>query len=452
MNMLIFRALVVVIGVSTLGCGNAPSHTTGQQELASVAALPNNNLDILFVMDSSASMVEEQILLAQNFPRFMQQLEALPGGLPNVHIGVVTPDLGTMGGLPAAGCSTFGDGGALLLQGFATTDAKPFLSNIADASNLAVRNTNYNGNLTTAFAQLARVGSNGCGFEQPLEAMKRALTATNITNVGFLRDDAKLAIVIVTDEDDCSVPGPDFFSSNPALGPLDSYRCFTQGVICDDDSLDPQRAGERSNCRPRPNAVYQTEVTAYTDFLIARKGDERNVMVAGVIAPTLSSVSVDHDDLNQEHPTRLAAACERTFDGMISRADPAIRLTSFLNSFPGRTQTASICDADYGTVLTTLGASAARLIDAACLEQAPRLDGNDQPLCDVVQLSARSATGSRTEQRLKACNGSSDETCYRFVEDATRCAAQPSQWRLEVQRTRTATTQDYVVARCSLAE
>lgn len=450
--MLDFRSLVAVIGATALACGNAPSHTTGQQELASVAGLPNHNLDILFVMDSSASMVEEQILLAQNFPRFMQQLEGLPGGLPNVHIGVVTPDLGTLGGADIGGCRAFGDGGKLLLQGFATSDGKPFLSNIADPSNAAVRNKNYDGELTTAFTQLARVGSNGCGLEQPLEAMRRALAVDNSANTGFLRDDANLAIVIVTDEDDCSATGPDFFGSNPALGPLDSYRCFTQGVICDDDTLDPQRAGERTNCRPRPNAMYQTEVASYVDFLIARKGDERKVMVAGVIAPTLSSVTVERNNINGGLTSMLAPSCERSFNGMISRADPAIRLTSFLHSFPGRTQTSSICDNDYSSVLNKIGASTARLIDAACLEQTPQLDDNGQPTCDIVQLSARSATGTRTEQNVPACGGSSDETCYRFVEDAVLCAAQPSKLRLEVQRQHAATAQAYVVARCSLAE
>ena len=41
------------------------------------------------------SMKEEQASLRANFGRFIGVLETIDGGLPNVHIGVVTPNLGT---------------------------------------------------------------------------------------------------------------------------------------------------------------------------------------------------------------------------------------------------------------------------------------------------------------------------------------------------------------------
>lgn len=433
-------------------CSTAPHHNATHQEVASVSALPNRNLDVLFVIDSSGSMADEQQLLATNFPRFMQQLEGLPGGLPNVHIGVVTTDVGSHGGT-VPGCNGWGNAGDLQLQGFTTTDGKPFLSNVGDPACNTDRSKNYEGELTTAFSQLAHVGDVGCGFEQPLEAMKRALAPDHASNAGFLRDDANLAVVIVTDEDDCSATGPQFYSGNPELGRLDSYRCFAQGVICDDDEQDPQRFGQRTNCRPRPNAEYQTGVQSYIDFLIARKGDERKVMVAGVIAPTLSTISVEADPASSPSVARLAHTCERGSGNERSLAFPAPRLAHFLSGFPGRSQTSSICDDDFSSVLSNVGASTARLMNAACLEKAPQINDSGEPDCEIVELSARSATGTRTETTLVPCGPTTtNETCYRIVEDAAACGTGPSKLRLDVQRAQAATVQGYAVARCAVAE
>src|SRR5215471_13080204 len=53
-----------------------------------------NDLDLLFMVDDSSSMSTVQYNLAENFPVFIQELQQLPGGLPNVHIGVVTSSMG----------------------------------------------------------------------------------------------------------------------------------------------------------------------------------------------------------------------------------------------------------------------------------------------------------------------------------------------------------------------
>jgi hypothetical protein len=56
------------------------------------------------------------------------------------------------------------------------------------------------------FQCLAQTGTGGSSIEMPLYATKLALTERVIdgTNAGFHRDDALLAIVVLTDEDDCS--------------------------------------------------------------------------------------------------------------------------------------------------------------------------------------------------------------------------------------------------------
>ena len=50
----------------------------------------NRDIDILFMIDNSSSMAKSQANLVRNFPTFMNVLKMLPGGLPNVHIAVVS--------------------------------------------------------------------------------------------------------------------------------------------------------------------------------------------------------------------------------------------------------------------------------------------------------------------------------------------------------------------------
>ena len=54
----------------------------------------NRQADILFMIDDSSSMTLNQASLIANFPILMSTLRAFPGGLPNLHVAVVTSDLG----------------------------------------------------------------------------------------------------------------------------------------------------------------------------------------------------------------------------------------------------------------------------------------------------------------------------------------------------------------------
>jgi hypothetical protein len=65
----------------------------------------NRNIDILFVVDNSGSMIEEQASWRHNFPAFINVLNTIEGGLPDVHIGVISTNVGT-GGVNIGGCSS----------------------------------------------------------------------------------------------------------------------------------------------------------------------------------------------------------------------------------------------------------------------------------------------------------------------------------------------------------
>ena len=75
----------------------------------SVLISPEREIDILFMVDNSPSMDPKQQRLAENFPKMIQVLQQIPdssGGvsLPDVHIGVISSDMGegSAGGL--SGC------------------------------------------------------------------------------------------------------------------------------------------------------------------------------------------------------------------------------------------------------------------------------------------------------------------------------------------------------------
>src|SRR3954467_1350958 len=90
----------------------------GTVDVKDIPAVPRRDVDILFLIDDSLSMVEEQASLKANFGRFIGVLESLDGGLPNVHIGVVTPNLGTSAidgshGQNIGSCAGDGEGGKM---------------------------------------------------------------------------------------------------------------------------------------------------------------------------------------------------------------------------------------------------------------------------------------------------------------------------------------------------
>lgn len=121
--------------------------------------------DILFVVDDSASMDEEQALLADNFGDFVQ---VLADTYADYQIGVTTTDV--------SGAS------AGVLRGGVLTPATP--------------------DIAAAFAEAVSVGATGSRDEQGLWAA--VLAADAARNPGFVRPEARFNVVFVSDEDDHS--------------------------------------------------------------------------------------------------------------------------------------------------------------------------------------------------------------------------------------------------------
>src|SRR5688500_8376258 len=89
----------VVIALCVAGCGGRSEQVDAQVEeppaSAAIPAVVNRDLDILFVIDDSSSMAQKQDSLGAAFPALVKRLSTTIGGLPNLHVGVITTDMGT---------------------------------------------------------------------------------------------------------------------------------------------------------------------------------------------------------------------------------------------------------------------------------------------------------------------------------------------------------------------
>jgi len=169
---------------------------------------PTGKLDLLFVIDDSGGMAEAQQMLVAAFPRLLDALFApppAPGGDPeyppveDLHVGVVSSDMGA-GGFSVPTCERSDDG---------RLQHEPATGVPGCASSYPAFLTATSPGAATArdFECMATLGTNGCGFEQPLAAMREALTvhmASGGDDAAFLRADARLAVVVVSNENDCS--------------------------------------------------------------------------------------------------------------------------------------------------------------------------------------------------------------------------------------------------------
>ena len=66
---------------------------------------PLRQLDLLFLVDNSSSMSQEQENLRNNFPAFMQELQKIPGGLPDTRIAVISSNFGAGPSVPSPECN-----------------------------------------------------------------------------------------------------------------------------------------------------------------------------------------------------------------------------------------------------------------------------------------------------------------------------------------------------------
>lgn len=165
-------------------------------------------VDLLFVIDSSGSMADEQQNLIASFPDFVSEMQTKLADTDSYHVGITTSDAYAYN---TPGCN---QAGALVTRTGGTNASNQTCTPYASGKNW-MSETDM---LGQKFACAGQVGTQGDGNEQPMytlgQALSPGLNAPGACNDGFLREDALLVIVIITDEEDdhevegCMVAAP----------------------------------------------------------------------------------------------------------------------------------------------------------------------------------------------------------------------------------------------------
>ena len=250
-----------------------------------------------------------------------------------------------------------------VIEGGSETKRRPWLESIDGTSNLA-----GGGSMADAIACVAPQGINGCGFEQPLECMYKAIQnaeGVDHPQFGFIPDGALLVVLLVTDEVDCSfnddqetIFHPDdertFWGDPDAVSPT-SAVCWNAGVRCSGSTC------MSANQDPRGNLVDANVAdSAAVMFPVSRYGGlmaERSAMVM-LIAGSESDGSVTYTrsaDAQFFDDFGVGPGCESAG----GRALPPVRQREFAAMYPvdGGQTLFSICDSDYGPAMAALSSA-----------------------------------------------------------------------------------------------
>jgi hypothetical protein len=436
----------------------------------------NNNLDILFMIDDSSSMTSMQQKLLAQLPTFMNVLEGFPV-TPNLHVAVVSSDMGAKSDVDIM-CTPLGDQGKFFSQPEGTcpaTTLTPGDSFISDVDGVA----NFTDPIASVFQCIGLLGANGCGFEHQLASIDRALGADGLgpppsQNTGFLRPDAYLGIVMLTNEDDCSAPADTTIYSlngspqsitNPD-GPIGNYRCNggpRGGHLCQDlNAGSPNMGYATPPLTPPPDAAGNPPILPLADCkdndsgssalipvskfvsdIKALKSDPDNQILVGEIigpaapyavtwAPTLTPTGASEnwpqvmhscgaaggDDVNPDPSTQTVG------DG--SFGDPGVRETEFANAFP-YSIVGSICDGDYSQSMTAIAAKLGQFFTPPCIASNLQNDAMGNPDCSVIQ-NLTDASGNQTHVAIENCNENGNTPpCWTLGPGMNGCTGQSLQ-------------------------
>ena len=396
----------------------------------------NGNVDLLFVIDNSSSMEEEQLELTDRLDEMVAAL--LNGGGPGIdpfppvlslNVAVVTTDIGSepvngqaVGGGGNGDCTASTSDRAIAQRDGAMADCLPSSENWA----VYPANTSNPATLQSEVQCIVQQGIAGCGFEQQLEATVQTFDGQN---AGFLRSDAILAIVLVTDEEDCSADDPDIFDisdTNNLAGPF-----------FDDALPRPNPSNVKTNLRCTEFADRLKPVADYVTQIASLKDDPAQVVfaaIAGVPDPNVVS-GVDLEDFEallarpDMTPTPdgdsngLTPVCER-FNGatLVTSASPGRRMVEVAQGLEQEgvaVVVESICAESYANAVNNIASKIGDALRDICLPNPLNRNAEGKVNCEVVEVQpdggkcadvgrGRSAEPIRLEE---ASDGTTREVC-----------------------------------------
>ena len=328
----------------------------------------SREVDILLMIDNSGSMTEEQASLAAEIPRMIRVLTSgsnpdtgLSFAPSSVRVGVISSDMGT--GSEGACFSTFGDDGVLVRDGgtgASCMEAYPQWLDFADDTGA---------NDATC---LMALGTLGCGFEQQLDAMLKALATSDSgltftdgslphgdgANAGFLREDSVLVLIALTDEDDCSATDPALFvEGNPMFDPNLNLRCFNHPEVLHPTAR--YRDGLLALRSERPGRlVYAPIVGVPTDLVPS---------TTQPLAPQIEAILADARMVEMVNPmdnTQLVPSCDVPGRGRAFPPRRMLQVAAELDEGGARGVVSSICQESLTEPMNDILASIASALDA----------------------------------------------------------------------------------------
>jgi hypothetical protein len=162
-------------------------------------------VDVLYVIDNSPSMYEEQQTLIDNFGVFVSDMQIALADVTSYHVGVVTSDNYMNEGFldDSTPVVNADHPDCRLLGGLVVQSQQGECTPFASGDNYITEQDV----LEAEFGCVANVGEDGDSDERMGDALINAVNAGRLDtgcNRNFIRDDALLIVVMLTDENDSS--------------------------------------------------------------------------------------------------------------------------------------------------------------------------------------------------------------------------------------------------------
>jgi hypothetical protein len=252
--------------------GSAAAAGIGQETDMYITVAPVRQLDMVFMIDNSPSMAPKVSKLAQQFPKLLAALkDPNDGRYPDLRVAIIDSDLGTGGAYQSGSCGptaspdaskSFGDLGNFQMRGAVGCGANADALWLDYYAHGRLPSYDPTMDIGQVFACLAgNLGASGCGQEHQLQSFEFALAAQNLHQSqsgglqnAFLRPQAYLGLVILSDEDDCSAAtsatNGGMFGDKPELrSESTSLRCATRAHQCNGVNLTQVPPGYPSSAK-----------------------------------------------------------------------------------------------------------------------------------------------------------------------------------------------------------
>jgi hypothetical protein len=284
-----------------------------------------------------------------------------------VSVGLVSPDLGTAGH-DVPGCAAAVDGRAGCFA-HAPVAGPPECAEAYPPFLCRDRRNDWRysaDDLLRDFGCLADLGTAGCPFEQSFRAMLRAVrenAAPGGCNEGFVQTDSILALIWVTDEDDCSVreDHPEMFDPEAPLGSVGT-RCALHPELL--DGLEAYVHAFRDLRAENPERLVLGMIVGVPPDLPACRGS------GDMLEGCLESVPAMTPAVAPLDPTRLIPSCETS----VGLAYPPRRFVELAQAFGNAAYVESICREDWSEAMRGITDRIPERFESRCYPRELELD------------------------------------------------------------------------------